>query len=387
MKTDPRPLVTHVIYGLAVGGLENGIVNLINHMPENAYRHAVIALTEISDFKLRIKRKDIELIALNKPPGHLLPLYPKLYRIFRQLAPAIVHTRNLAALEAVVPAFAAGVPVRIHGEHGREGGDVNPGSTKYRWLRRIYSPFVRHYIALSKDLERYLTHTVGTAEKRVTQIYNGVDCTLFHPAAQRQAIAGSPFNDAGLWLVGTAGRMQAVKDQTNLARAFVDALHLAPALRDRLRLVMVGDGPLRRESQSVLQAAGLGELAWLPGERCDMPDIMRGLDCFVLPSLSEGISNTILEAMASGLPVIATAVGGNVELVSEGIGGRLVAAARPRELAEAIVELAQQPEIASAMGRQGRRRVEEYFSMAAMVSNYRQLYDRLLYGSLRQSGS
>jgi sugar transferase (PEP-CTERM/EpsH1 system associated) len=365
------------------GGLENGIVNLINHMPEEAYRHTVVALTEITEFKQRIHRADVNFIALNKAPGHAFWIYPKLYRLFRALKPAIVHTRNLAALEVAVPAWAARVPVRIHGEHGRDVGDFDGSNKKYQWIRRLYSPFVKHYIALSRDLAHYLTHPVGIAAKRVTQIYNGVDSTRFHPSPVRQPIPGSPFNEAGLWLVGTAGRMQTVKDQTNFARAFVEALAIAPQLRQRLRLVMVGEGPLRQDSLAILEAAGVADLAWLPGERKDIPEIMRGLDCFVLPSLGEGISNTILEAMACGLPVIATAVGGNVELVSEGISGRLVPAADPSALAHAIIDLAQQPELAKSLGQQGRRQIEQRYSMTAMVQSYQQLYDQLLGRMLR----
>lgn len=381
---DGRPLVAHVMYRFDTGGLENGVVNLINHMPAGAYRHAVIALTEITDFKNRIQRPDVEFFALKKPPGHALWIYPQIYRLFRELQPAIVHTRNLAALEVAVPAWAARVPVRIHGEHGRDVGDFDGSNKKYQRVRRIYSPFVKHYIALSQDLKHYLTHPVGIDANRVTQIYNGVDAIRFHPTTPRQKIPGCPFNEAGLWLVGTAGRMQTVKDQTNLAHAFVQAIQTTSAMRDRLRLVMVGDGPLRQESLAVLQAAGLDHLAWLPGERSDIPEIMRGLDCFVLPSLGEGISNTILEAMASGLPIIATAVGGNVELVNEGINGRLVAAANPPELAEAIVALAQQTDVAKTMGQEGRRIVEKHYSMSAMVSSYQQLYDRLLRQETRQ---
>jgi sugar transferase (PEP-CTERM/EpsH1 system associated) len=382
---DTRPLVVHIMHRFDTGGLENGIVNLINHMPEEAYRHAVVALTEITEFKQRIHRSDVNFIALNKRPGHAFWIYPQLYRLFRQLKPAIVHTRNLAALEVAVPAWAAGVPVRIHGEHGRDVGDFDGSNKKYQWIRRLYSPFVKHYIALSRDLAHYLINPVGIAAKRVTQIYNGVDSTRFHPSPIRQPISGSPFNDAGLWLVGTAGRMQTVKDQTNLARAFVEVLTTAPQLRQRLRLIMIGDGPLRREALAILEAAGVDDLAWLPGERKDIPEIMRGLDCFVLPSLGEGISNTILEAMASGLPVIATAVGGNTELVSEGINGRLVPAADPSALAKAIIDLAQQPELAKSLGQQGRQQIEQRYSMAAMVQSYQQVYDQQLGRMLRSS--
>lgn len=382
---DVRPLVAHVIHRFDTGGLENGIVNLINHMPADAYRHAVIALTDITDFKNRIQRPDVQFFALNKQPGHVLWIYPQLYRLFRQLKPAIVHTRNLAALEATVPAWAARVPARIHGEHGRDVGDFDGTNKKCQWIRRIYSPFVKHYIALSQDLAHYLTHSVGIGAKRVTQIYNGVDTSRFHPSSQRQDIPGSPFNKAGLWLVGTAGRMQTVKNQTNLARAFVQAINAEPRLRERLRLVMVGDGPLRNESLAILESAGLAELAWLPGERKDIPDVMRGLDCFVLPSLGEGISNTILEAMSSGLPVIATAVGGNPELVDDARTGHLVPAADPGALARAIIALALTPEKARAMGNAGRKRIEAQFSITAMIDSYQQIYDRLLGRMLRST--
>jgi sugar transferase (PEP-CTERM/EpsH1 system associated) len=381
---DTRPLIAHVMYRFDTGGLENGVVNLINHMPENTYRHAVISLTTITDFKDRIKRKDVEFYALDKKPGHAIWIYPQLYRLFRQLKPAIVHSRNLAALEVTVPALFAGVKVRIHGEHGRDVGDLDGTNKKYQWIRRVYSPFVKHYLALSKDLAQYLTHTIGISKKRVAQIYNGVDAAKFYPASSRLPISDCPFNEDGLWLIGTAGRMQTVKDQTNLAHAFVEALKIAPELTAKLRLVMVGEGPLRKDSSAILQTAGIQHLAWLPGERADVADIMRGLDCFVLPSLGEGISNTILEAMACGLPVIATAVGGNIELVVEGQSGMLVPAATPNALAKAILSLALHPERSRKMGLHGRQLVEKNYSMEAMVGSYQRLYDKTLFGQDRQ---
>jgi len=383
MTPDQRPLVAHVMYRFDVGGLENGVVNLINHMPPDAYRHAVIALTTITDFRQRIRRDDVQFIALDKGPGHLVGQYPRLFRLFRELRPAIVHSRNLAALEVAVPAWAAGVPVRLHGEHGRDVGDLDGSNRKYQWVRRLYSPFVSHYIALSRDLQGYLTDRVGIGAARVAQIYNGVDDRRFHPSDRPDTPAGCPFSRPDHWLVGTVGRMQAVKDQTLLARAFVRALDLAPDLRPRLRLVMVGDGPLRAEAAAILQQGGVAELAWLPGERNDVPDILRGLDCFILPSLAEGISNTILEAMASGLPVVATRVGGNGELVTEGTTGQLVPAADAEAMARAIIRYATEPDLARTAGGAGRADVERRFSLAAMVGAYQGLYDRLLFGPAR----
>ena len=375
---ESRPLIAHVLFCFAVGGLENGVVNLINHLPRDRYRHVVISLTQITDFKRRIVRDDVTFIALEKKAGHTLWIYPRLWRLFRRLRPAIVHSRNLAALEVVVPAWAAGVPVRIHGEHGRDVGDFDGSSKKGQWLRRLYRPFVTHYIALSRDLGDYLTCRVGMSPSRVAQIYNGVDVQRFHPAKQRQAIEGCPFSDAANWLVGTVGRMQIVKDQTTLAAAFIRALAVAPDLKTRLRLVMIGDGPLRARAQAMLEEAGLAALAWLPGQRDDVPEILRGLDCFVLPSLAEGVSNTILEAMASGLPVIATNVGGNGELIEAGVTGELVTVADPEAMARQIAALATDPQRARLAGLAGRARVEQQFSLQAMSQGYQGLYERLL---------
>ncbi|MBC7481990.1 MAG: TIGR03088 family PEP-CTERM/XrtA system glycosyltransferase [Rhizobacter sp.] len=374
-----RPLVLHVVYRLDVGGLENGLVNLLNHMPADAYRHAVVALTEVVPaFGQRIRRPDVALVALQKGPGHGVWLYLRLWRLFRELRPAIVHTRNLAALECQVPAWLAGVPARLHSEHGRDLVDLGGKDRRYRLLRRAYQPWVQHYVALSRELESYLADDVGVPRARISQIYNGVETTVFGPTpGPRPPIAGCPFG-TGQWLVGTVGRMQAIKAQTDLARAFIRALELAPDLRTRLRLVMVGDGPLRAESQALLESAGVAHLAWLPGERNDVPSVMRGLDCFALPSLSEGISNTILEAMASELPVLATSVGGTPDLVVDGETGELVPAGDVEALALALVRMARDPARAAAMGREGRSVATRRFSLPAMVAAYKGLYDRLL---------
>ena len=379
---DVRPLLVHLVYRFDTGGLENGVVNLINHLPAPAYRHAVVALTEVvPSFAQRIQRDDVAYYSLHKPAGHGAKLYPRLAQLFRQLRPAIVHTRNLAALECQVPAWWAGVPVRIHGEHGRDVDDLDGTRRRYQWMRRAYRPFVQQYVALSRDLAGYLHQQVGVPERRIAQIYNGVDIERFHPApGGRAALAGSPFNDPSLLVIGTVGRMQTVKAQTQLARAFIRTVELQPALRSRLRLVMVGDGPLRAEAQALLNAAGLAELAWLPGERADVPDVMRGLDCFVLPSLAEGISNTILEAMASGLPVLATDVGGNAELIVAAQTGELVPATDVAAMAAALLRLAADPVRATALGRAGHQRVVQHFSLPAMVGAYQALYDRLLAG-------
>ena len=376
---DSRPLVAHILHRFDTGGLENGVVNLINHMPAGAYRHMVVSLTDVTDFRKRLHDPAIKCIALHKPPGQGARLYPKLWRLLREHRPAIVHTRNLAALEMQPVAWAARVPARIHGEHGRDVSDLDGRNRKYQRMRRLYTPFVQRYVALSQDLRGYLTDRVGIAPDRIQQIYNGVNAHLFSPADGGPApIPGCPFSAPGHWLVGTVGRMQTVKHQTLLAESFVLALQQQPALRARLRLVLVGEGPLRAQAQALLAQAGLADLAWLPGEREDVPTVMRGLHAFALPSLAEGVSNTILEAMASGLPVIATAVGGNAELVQHEHTGLVVPNDDVAAMAEALARLAQQPQDASRMGVAGRAAVEQRFSLQTMVAAYHTLYGESL---------
>jgi glycosyltransferase involved in cell wall biosynthesis len=179
-------------------------------------------------------------------------------------------------------------------------------------------------------------------------------------------------------LVGTVGRMQEVKDQLTLVRAFIHLITQVPEWCEVVRLVIIGDGPLHRESLALLNEAGVGSLAWLPGERADVPEIMRSMDLFALPSKAEGISNTILEAMASGLPVIATHVGGNPELVEAGQTGLLIPPADPIALAEAISSYVRQRHLLTEHGRAARARAEARFSMIAMVNGYLAAYDHVL---------
>lgn len=373
------PLIVHLVYRFATGGIENGLVNLINHLPANRYRHAVVALTEVTDFQSRIHQKNVEYYSLNKPPGPGLWQFSKLFKLFRQLRPAIIHTRNIAALEAQLPAWVAQVPVRIHGEHGRDISDLDGENLNLQRVRRAYKRFVTHYTSLSPELTDYLVRKIHVPPTMVTQACNGVDTSVFYPAANGvQFISGSPFDPSQHWIVGTVGRMESVKDQTMLVHAFIQALNLNPALKQRMRLVMIGDGPLRCHAQALLDNAGLSHLAWLPGTRDDIPAVMRGLHLFILPSLAEGICNTLLEAMASGLPVIATAVGGNGSLVVHGLTGRLVESGNPLTMARELVEMAANPALAQRMGIAGRQRVLEFFSLQSMISVYERLYDQEL---------
>ena len=384
---DSRPLVMHVVYSFDVDGLENGIVNLINRMPPERFRHMIVALTRcVPSFCERITRSDVQFLSLEKGAGHGARLYPRLYRLFREHRPAIVHTRNLAALEMVVPAWLAGVPVRVHGEHGWDASDLEGTSRKFQLVRKVYSPFVSAYVALSRRIEHYLTGKVGVRASRVKRICNGVDTARFAPVAKRAEIPGSPFNDPGLVVFGAVGRLQAVKDHANLIRAFGQLVHGSPDAARRARLMIVGGGPLHASLQALVSAEGLDDYVWLAGEQANVPLMNSGMNVFVLPSLAEGISNTLLEAMASGLPVVATHVGGNAELVVEGQTGLLVPSADPAALAGAMAALLAHPQRAAAFGRAGRERVCAQFSLDAMVAAYLSLYESRLRASAPGTG-
>jgi sugar transferase (PEP-CTERM/EpsH1 system associated) len=373
----PAPLIMHVVYAFSVGGLENGLVNLLNRMPAQRWRHAVLSLTRISgSFAERVQRADVEFIELDKRPGHLVRDYPRLYRLFRRLQPAVVHTRNLAALEAVVPAWAAGVPVRIHGEHGWNRADPDGSRRRYQYVRGLYRPFVSRYVALSHHLDEYLERRVGVPSHRVSQIYNGVDTERFRPAqGVREAIAGCPFGQPEEFLVGWVGRMDPIKDLPNLLQGFARSTQRSAS---RLRLVLVGDGPARPEVERLVRQQGLDERVWLAGERTDVAQIMRGLDCFILPSLGEGISNTILEAMATRLAVIATRVGGNAELIESGMTGLLVPPGDSDALADALTRYSTDRTMARRHAKAARRVAQSRFSLARMVTDYCSLYETAL---------
>ncbi|MGH8671017.1 MAG: TIGR03088 family PEP-CTERM/XrtA system glycosyltransferase [Burkholderiales bacterium] len=373
------PLIVHLVYRFGVGGLENGIVNLINHMPEARYRHAIVSLTDHSDFTERLWRSDVQVIDLHKRRGHDLSWMSRFWRVLRQLRPDIVHSRNLAALEGQVIAAAAGVAGRVHGEHGRDVFDLQGKNLKYNLLRKAIRPLVHRYITVSRDLQNWLQETLGVDPDRISQIYNGVESERFHPRSEARGEFGPPgFAGEQTLIIGSVGRMEAVKDFPNLVRAFLHLLKTEPGAQERLRLVIVGNGPSRNECLGLLAGAGAQSLAWLPGERSDVDVLMRGMDLFVLASLGEGISNTILEAMASGLPVVATRVGGNLELVGPQKNGLLVPPADPVALAQALRVYWLNPQMSADHGRASRVTVESRFSIPSMVNEYLRVYDHVL---------
>ncbi len=374
-----RPLIVHLVHRFDTGGMENGMANLLNHLPPERYRHAVVSLTDYTEFRQRISSQRVDFYALHKKSGQDPAVFVRLFHMLRQLKPAILHSRNLAALEGQFVAVTAGIKGRIHGEHGRDTFDLHGQSRKYNLLRKLARPLVHEYIAVSKDLAGWLVNTIGAKRSRVNQIYNGVDDTKFRPRdAARPRILPAGFAEETSVVFGSVGRMAEVKDYPTLVRAFIQLVQESDETRRTARLVLVGDGVTRARCQKLLDEAGMAQLAWLPGERHDIADCLQALDVFVLPSLNEGISNTILEAQACGLPVIATRVGGNVELVAEGQTGALLEPSNPVQLAQVLRSYLDDPVRCRREGAAARAGIKSAHSIESMAAGYRAVYDRVL---------
>ncbi|MDD2658303.1 MAG: TIGR03088 family PEP-CTERM/XrtA system glycosyltransferase [Methylococcales bacterium] len=378
LNNTKQSLIAHVLFRLGTGGLENGVVNLINTMPDEKYRHAIICMTDYTRFRDRIKKDGIQVYCLNKKPGKDFAVYFRLWKLLRDIKPDVLHTRNLSALEAQLPGLLAGIKHRVHGEHGRDIDDVDGTNPRYVLLRRLFRPLVQRYIPMSKDLETWLIKQIEVPAKKITQIYNGVDISRFRLNGNKPIDLLPPdFRSPELMLIGTVGRLDPVKDQITLVQAFIHLVKTYPAVRTKVRLVLVGDGVLQPRLRELSLEADIDDLIWFAGERNDVADIMQTLDLFVLPSINEGISNTILEAMATGLPVIATDVGGNPELVINNQTGYLVPKQDPATMAEAFKRYLDNRDLLVCHGKAGRVRCETTFSLNRMITDYMAVYDQL----------
>lgn len=373
------PLILHVIHHLVIGGMENGLVTLINRIPTSEYRHAVVCIEDYSEFRNRINRPDVEVVPLHRSKVGVWAVRRAIFEICRRLHPSIVHSRNQSGLDALLPARLSGVKHCIHGEHGWDIDNIDGRKFKPLLLRRLHSPLIERYVTVSLDLQRYLTDKVGIRSERIVQIYNGVDTDIFEPGHLRERDAlPAHFRDDDVVIVGTVGRAQPVKDQVTLLRALAHLRNTQPELGRRIRLAFVGDGPSLPVLQSAAEELSLQTQVWFAGATNDVPRLLRLMDVFVLASLNEGISNTILEAMATALPVIATRVGGNVELVEDGVTGALFKPRDAQALAACVAAYVGAPELRRRHGRAGRLRAQERFSLHSMIDRYRKLYDSVL---------
>ena len=371
LATRRRPaLIAHVIPTLRVAGLENVVARLTDQL-RAGLRHVVV--TPAGDGPMRARfPEDVPVIAMAEQhrPDRWNAL--RMARLFRSLRPDIVHSRNWSCVDAIIGARLAGVPIVIHSEHGREASDPEGRNRTRRIGRRLLAPMVSQFVTVSRDLARWLIEDIGVPGRKVLSICNGVDTRRFVPGERRAARAALGLGSEHV-VIGTVGRLDPVKDQAGLLKAFSQLAEDPRAL-----LLIVGDGPCRKDLEATVDALGLGRRVRLLGERNDVAAVLSAMDVFVLCSVGEGMSNTILEAMATGLPVVATRVGGNPELVTDGNTGFLVEARSPDALAASLRRYLEDPTLLAEHGRAARDHIEAEFSLERMVGGYERLYRRLL---------
>jgi sugar transferase (PEP-CTERM/EpsH1 system associated) len=356
--------VIHLLYSLGVGGMEMGVQKLLLGLDRARVDSSVCSLTP-RDFGPTGWPTDTRVHALSRRAGNDVALVPKLYRLFCRERPDIVHTHAWGTLlEGVVAARAARVPILVHGEHGTlETRDRNI------WIQRLVWRRVDRVLAVSDALADRMAATIDFPLSRITVIRNGVDLERFgrHSRdAARRALGVTP----SAFVVGTVGRLVQVKDQ----RLLIGAAHTLAQRGVPLQVIIVGDGPLRSELLDQIDRLGVQPHVRLLGSRDDVPELMAAFDVFALPSQSEGLSNTVLEAMASGLPVVATRVGGNPEVVQPGTTGLLVPPGDETELAGAIAALYRDPDLRRRMALAARHRAQSAFSLSGMFERYTELY-------------
>ncbi len=352
-----RLRVCHVSLTLKTGGLERLLADIARHHDEGCTPE-FLALTEVGRFAEIIRDAGCTVHRLN-PSGRFGQL-KQMVQLFRRGQYDVVHTHNTYPhLYASIAARLAGVPVVVNTRHGQRAGHGWKSRTQFRWASHL----VNRIIAVSDDAARLCVNADGVKPRKVIRIWNGIDIDDFQftgPVTSPVAIS--------------VARLSAEKDFQSLLQAMAIAVREVPDLK----LKLVGDGPERLRLEQLTDELKLRDHVEFLGERKDVPELLSQAGFFVTASLTEGISLTLLEAMAVGLPVVATSVGGNSEIVDPALTGRLVPPADPKQLAAAIVamchEKAQWPE----MGKAGRKRVEEHFEVRRMVSDYEDLYRQLL---------
>jgi sugar transferase (PEP-CTERM/EpsH1 system associated) len=366
--------VMHVVNQLAVGGTEKNVLKVATQLTEGM-EHCICCIRGADASLVADELRPEQVIALNLPSAPFSFFVPKLVRAIRECKPDIVHSRNWGAIEAVLAARIAGVPVAIHSEHGYEVESVTSTPLRQRWMRRLVVATADAVFAVSRELRDFHARQAGVPEQRVRVLYNGVDTHRFSPnpivREQTRAALGLSPQD---FVIGAVGRMVPIKDYDTLIKA-VSALH---GKNGTFKLLLLGDGPelprLRELAQNLLGTGGFISLG-----RCkNVPEVLPAMDVFVQTSLNEGMSNTILEAMATGLPVVVTRVGGNTEIVEEGKTGWMFQPGDAEHLSEILYAISSDVPARQLSGQAARQRIQHKFSDERMLENYRELYLELL---------
>ncbi len=363
--------IVHFVENLDRGGLERTVVDLIASQREAGHQCRVICLFKLGLLAKELLASGVRVDACGKRPGLDLRALRRARALIRQSPDAVLHTHNaMAHYYAVIASLGLPLKCRINTRHGM-GGRSKSG--RQEWIYRQSMRFTDYTVAVC-EAARARFAAEGVAPRRgLLSVPNGIRLDRFKPAsaAGRQALAAELGWPEGSRIIGTVGRLQPVKDHALLLRAFAKVRMQVP----EAVLAIVGDGPLRGALETQAGQAGLSDAVRFLGDRHDVPRLLTGMDVFALSSASEGYSIALLEACAAGLPIVATDVGGNREIVHDGINGRLVPAADVAALATALIALLRGGDEAGRMGRAGQAWAQAEASFRTMAERYHGLYD------------
>ncbi len=300
-------------------------------------------------------------------PGNDLAMPLRLARHFRTSRPDVVHTRNAEAFYyGFAGARLAGVPVIVHSEHGRP----LPDKPHRMWLQRQLLRHTDAVFSVSEQLKQDLVTHLGVDAAKVEVLYNGVDLDRFGDGDRAGARRALELGTDEL-VIGSVGRLVPVKNYPLLLRA------VATLPPPGATVLLIGDGPDHASLRALATTLGISSRVRFLGHREDVQHLLAAMDVFVLPSVSEGMSNTLLEAMAVGAAAVASDVGGNREIIRAGIDGLLFESGELEQLRCTLLSLAQDAKMRSDLARTGRERVRSVFGIDAMIARYEALYERL----------
>jgi len=361
--------ILQIVLSLKYGGLENLVVGFSQNLRKRGIESEIVCLAEGGELKLKAEQSGIKVFVLNKKEGFNFKLIFRLAKLLKQQKADIVHTHNIPPLiYGSLAAAMVGIKC-LNTRHGR-------GKKMTNWFIWGLNKFI---VAISKDAHNQMLLHNKIDKQKARFIYNGVDIASFSGGINEESInliKSEIGVQPGSFVVGHIARLTRVKDQETLLKAFQKVIEN----ETKAELVIVGDGPLNQKLRQSASDLGIATYVKFLGYREDIKDLLSVFDVIVLPSLMEGVSLTILEAMAAGKPVIVTNVGGNPEVVVDGETGLLVPSRDPQKMADAIMRILSDPSLARRMGEAGRKRVEEKFSLEKMVNEYEKVYRNILKG-------
>lgn len=368
-KSAPIPIL-YLTHSMQVGGIEVIIYEFVCRLNNNGFLPSVCVFKGGGSLEAKLKSQGVKVYCLEKKEGIDLRLPLRLRRILKKESIRILHTHNFSAwLYGAVAARRIKGLRHVHTEHS------NVDKKRRALAERVLSYFTNIVVCVSKDVRQSMIENQGILPERVTVIHNGVDIEKFRPDPEKRIFCRTKLSvKQNTPLIGIVARLAPIKNHASLLKAFSKLSEDMPDLE----LLVVGDGELKNKLVKQTNEMNLTRRVLFLGERQDIPELLNAIDVFVLPSLSEGHNMTLLEAMATGLPVVATSVGGNLEIVEDGVTGYLIPSKQPEILGQKIAMLLKNETLRSQMGKRGRTIVLKHFDMQKMTKAYQALYLSLI---------